>query len=267
MRHSITIEQSMIWKRNKLINPKTNRKIKVKGNLYNKLEKYYNKNFPNGYDVFDSVDMKDPISLTPFYIEDQSGNKKLIHENPEQLILYRESESIIRCFEKGTIEYLKAYNITKHPVSQKTIPDFIFDDVKTIELNKDITVSEKALQVFQIFTYISIFIDYELFLKLDVDALKKLNYELKDFYYQNFSDEDRSKIDKSDGKQFFKYSSPELGDKSDDEIKMYLLEQMENILSYKEDDLKIMINYVVLGGLSLVIDEVKEYYDNFNFSF
>ena len=140
-------------------------------------------------------------------------------------------------------------------------------DLKTIELNKDITVSEKALQVFQIFTYISIFIDYELFLKLDIDALKKLNYELKDFYYQNFSVEDRSKIDKSDGKQFCKYSSPELGDKSDDEIKMYLLEQMENILSYKEDDLKIMINYVVLGGLSLVIDEVKEYYDNFNFSF
>ena len=26
-----------------------------------------------------------------------------------------------------------------------------------------------------------------------------------------------------------------------------------------------MINYIVLGGLSLVIPEVKEYYDNFNF--
>ena len=48
---------------------------------------------------------------------------------------------------------------------------------------------------------------------------------------------------------------------------MYLLEQMENILNYKEDDLKFMINYILLGGLSLVIEDVKKYYENFNFSF
>ena len=28
-----------------------------------------------------------------------------------------------------------------------------------------------------------------------------------------------------------------------------------------------MINYIILGGLSLVIEDVKKYYDNFNFSF
>ena len=114
---------------------------------------------------------------------------------------------------------------------------------------------------------ISIFIDYKLFLKLDKDDLKKLNYELKDFYYQNFSDSDRSKIDNSDGKQFFKLDKSDFNDKDEDNIKMYLLNEIENILSYKEEDLKFMINYIVLGGLSLVINEVKEYYDNFNFSF
>ena len=48
---------------------------------------------------------------------------------------------------------------------------------------------------------------------------------------------------------------------------MYLLEQIENILIYPEEDLKFMNNYIILGGLSLVIKEVKEIYDNFNFSF
>ena len=42
---------------------------------------------------------------------------------------------------------------------------------------------------------------------------------------------------------------------------------MESILLYPEEDLKFMINYIILGGLSLFIEEVKEYYDNFNFSF
>ena len=48
---------------------------------------------------------------------------------------------------------------------------------------------------------------------------------------------------------------------------MYILDNIENILKYKENDLKFMINYILLGGLSLVIDEVKDIYDNFNYSF
>ena len=42
---------------------------------------------------------------------------------------------------------------------------------------------------------------------------------------------------------------------------------MEFLLNCKDNDLKFMINYIILGGLSLVIDEVKQYYENFNFSF
>ena len=62
-------------------------------------------------------------------------------------------------------------------------------------------------------------------------------------------------------------SKSSLQEKDEEFIKLYILEQIENILSYPEEDLKFMLNYIVLGGLSLVIQEVKEYYDNFNFSF
>ena len=69
------------------------------------------------------------------------------------------------------------------------------------------------------------------------------------------------------GKKYFYMSKSNLQEKDKEFIKLYILEQIENILSYPEEDLKFMLNYIVLGGLSLVIPEVKEYYDNFNFSF
>ena len=263
----LTSNELMIWKRNKHINPRTNRKIKVNSRLYKYIKNEYYKNFPLGVDVLDSNDERDPISLEVFYRIDASNNKILVYKEISNLIVYKESESITRCFEKDSLQYMKTYNITSHPVSQRGIPISIFENLEAIEIDSNISVEDKALQVFQIFTKISIFIDYKLFLKLDKDDLKKLNYELKDFYYQNFSDSDRSKIDNSDGKQFFKLDKSDFNDKDEDNIKMYLLNEIENILSYKEEDLKFMINYIVLGGLSLVIDEVKEYYDNFNFSF
>ena len=116
-------------------------------------------------------------------------------------------------------------------------------------------------------TNISIFVDYNKYLDLDKDELIKLNYETRDFYYQNLSDEIRTKIDKSDGNQFFKLQNSDLVDETKEYIQFYILEQIENVLNYKNEDFKFMINYIILGGLSLVIEEVKEQYDNFNFSF
>ena len=45
---------------------------------------------------------------------------------------------------------------------------------------------EKALQVFQLFTDISIFIDYKLFCNLNKNELIKLNFELKRFILSKF---------------------------------------------------------------------------------
>lgn len=266
-RNPITVNELMYWKRNKLVNPRSKRKIKEYGRLYNLISETYKNYFPKDYDIFDSNDQKDPVSLKEFYSIDSSGIKKLEYENPSELILYRESETIIRCFEKETISYFNAYNISVHPISNQEIPEHVLNSIDKIEISNDLTPSEKALKVFQIFTNISIFIDYQLFLNLTKGKLLKLNYELKDFYYQNFSDDDRIKIDKKDGKEYFKLNETDLREKELSDIQIYILDQIENILSYPEEDLKFMINYIVLGGLSLFIKEVKEYYDNFNFSF
>lgn len=262
----ISIEELMIWKREPLINPRSMRKIKENSKLYNYISAKYKSKFPNGIDIFDSVDERDPISLNRFYSIE--GNKKtLVYQNVKNLILYYETDKIIRCFEKESLQYLKTYNMIEHPVSQRRIPDDVLKLVKKIEISTEITIDEKALQVFQLFTGISIFIDYKKFMELNINSLLKLNYELKDFYYQNFTNENRIKIDNDNGKKFFKLDNSDLDEKDIDTIRKYLLEEIENVLSYPDDDLKFMINYVVLGGLSLVMDEVKEIYDNFNFSF
>ena len=263
----ITTQELLDWKRNKLFNPRSNRPIKENSKLFNYIQEKYNKVFPLGFDIFDSNEERDPVSLNYFYSYDLSNNKQLIYTNISNLILYQESESIIRCFEKESLQHLKAYNIMNHPVSMKSIPNIIIQAIPDMVINKEMSLEEKALQVFQLFTEISIFINYKLYLNLKKTDLLTLNYEISDFYSQNLSIDDRKKIDKKDGKQFFHLSKDMLQDKEEDFIKFYILEQIEHILSYSEDDFKFMLNYIVLGGLSLVIKEVKEYYDSFNFLF
>jgi len=241
-KYPLTITELMNWKRNHLINPRTNRKIKENSRLYRYLRENYTKVFPDNFDIFDSNDLRDPVSLRYFYINDSSGSKRLVYDNPSDLIIYKESDSIIRCFEKETIAYFKSYNIDKHPISQKEIPSYILGKIESKKVNLNLTPEEKALKVFQMFTNISIFIDYKLFLNLNKKNLIKLNYELKDFYYQNFSDSDRQKIDSSNGSLYFTKNESDLNESEIDEIKLYLLEEIEKILSYSNDDFKFMIN-------------------------
>lgn len=263
----ITISEIMRWRRNKLKNPRTNRAIRNNSKLYKFFESSYEIQFPDGFDIFDSNDFRDPISLKTFYTIDSSGNQNLEYSDPSNLILYKESDGIVRCFESETLSHLKKFKMFTHPVSQKEIPSSIFEKVLEKISDDEMTVEEKALQVFQMFTDISIFIDYKKFLELNQQQLIKLNYEFKDFYYQNFSLEDRKKIDNDNGNKYLKLVDYQLRSKEIEEVKFYILEQIENLLKYKGEDLKFMINYIILGALSLVIDEVKEYYDNFNFSF
>lgn len=267
-----TINELEKWNINKNINPRTQRKIKKNKKLYKNIEFQY-KNYIlskvkyETFEITDSIDQRDPISLNKFYIINSKGEKEIIYQGNSRLILYRESTNLIRCFEKETLEYLKAYNICHHPVSLEEIPKHILDKINPKKIKMEFNSEEKALQVFQLFTDISIFIDYKLFCNLNKNELIKLNFELKDLYYQNFSKNDRIKIDKKDGNRYFKKDSSLLHYVEIEDIKIYILEQMENILKYHNKDLKFMINYIILGGLSLVIEDVKKYYDNFNFSF
>ena len=163
-KYPLSISELMEWKRNHLINPRTNRKIKENSRLYRYLSENYSRVFPDNFDILDSNDFRDPVSLRCFYVMDSSGSKRLVYKDPLDLIIYKESDSIIRCFEKETLAYFKSYNINKHPISQKDIPNYIFLKIESKNINQNLTPEEKALKVFQMFTNISIFIDYKLFL-------------------------------------------------------------------------------------------------------
>ncbi len=274
----VTLEELLKWQRCKWRNPRTKRSMKhsrydyTRTKLYIYLSKNYSEKFPSGFDIFDSLDNKDPVTLENFYsIENDEYN--LLYKNLDDLIVYQELDSknniFIRCLKKETISYLKNYNITKHPVSQIDIPKEVYDSVekKAGICDSELTIKEKSLQVFQIFNNISIFIDFNLFLNLNKQELCKLNYELSDFYYKNLSDDQRIIIDKEDGNKLFKLKNDDFDDVTSEFIQFYLLNQIEIVIGCNNEDVKLMANYIILGGLSLVIDEVKEEYENFSFSF
>ena len=254
------------WKRNPNINPRTLRRIKTNGALYKYFNKKYEYTFPNKMDPLDSVDNRDPITLNIFWTQDRNV-KKMIHQNIENLIVYRDEDGLCRCFELESLEYMKAYHISKHPVTGLDIPKDVLDSVREKKIDIIKTIDDKALEVFQLFINISIFIDYQTFLELDTHSLLKFNYEIRDFYYKNLDDDSRSKIDGSDGTKLLTKCSNELNFLEYEEIQTYLLDQMKIMLGCQDANLKYMINYIILGGLGLVIPEVKENYPDFSFNF
>ena len=294
-----SINELMVWKRNQTKNPRNGKSLVLKNGKFNGahgiLEARYKEIFSFDYDFLDSTDERDPVSLVKFYNIKKNGKKEFIYDNYKNLILYEEIDDtrnvdttycvdkpLIRCFEKESLSYLKLYGIKKHPVSQIEIPSHVFDKVSKAKLNKsELTIKDRALEVFQILTNISIFIDHKLYINLTKEELIKLNYEIKDFYEQNLSDEDRnlieSNIEYSDedtdsqsesiSNKLFSISSNTLKEKNLEFIQFYILDQIESLINCKIDHLKYMVNYIVLAGLSLVIDEVKELYENFAFNF
>ena len=278
LKNPVSVEELMNWKRCKWRNPRTNRSMMntrydyTRSKLYKYLGESHRKLFPNGFDLFDSVDIKDPITLENFY-SIENDKYRLLYHNIDDLIIYKETDernnNFIRCLKKDSLSYLKNYQITKHPVSQIEIPEEILNMVeeKVGVEETELTIKEKSLQVFQIFTKISIFIDFMLFLNLSKMDLIKLNYELRDFYYQNLSLDQRKIIDNYDGEKLFNLKNEDLENEETLFIQFYLLNQIEGVIKCEHEDVKIMANYIILGGLSLVIDEVKEAYENFSFNF
>ena len=260
------INELLLWKRNSLINPRTKRKIKKNGPIYKFLEQNYFKTFPKNIDYLDSIDDRDPVTLNKFWII-ENNNKKFIHKNHKELIIYLDENNQCRCLEKNTIKHLKFYKIKNHPVTGKPIPKNIFDETENIKNKNYLSVNELCLSVFKKFTNLSIFIDHNKFLFLKIENLKKLNYEIKDFYYQNISLENRIKIDKKDGNQILKLNNNNFNNKDISSIQKYLLNQINLLLDCHDENLKYMLNYIILGALSLVIPEIKTQYPDFCFTF
>ena len=188
-------------------------------------------------------------------------------ESFSQLVFYVDSKKLLRCLEKETLRYLKTYNLMVHPVTSEPIPLNLFDGLEFVDLDKleeSKTVEDIALDVFQYFSKISIFIDYEWFIDLKKDKLLKLNYELKDFWLQNLSDEQKKAVSE---KQILPLSNDELDEKSIEAIQRYLLNEIGIMLKCDKEEIKYMVNYIVLGALGIVIPKIKELYPDFVFAF
>lgn len=211
---------------------------------------------------------RDLISMNLFWVE-ENGIRKMVYpeEQIEQLIFYTDNKNIVRGFEKETIKYMKTYNITNHPVSTEPIPEHILaqvDIVDIVQIKNTKTLENMALDVFQYFSKISIFIDHETFLSLSKKQLIKFNYELRDFWLENFGPEQRKNINET---EVFEKTDENLANDSLENIQKYLLSQMEILLKCNVEEYKYMINYIILGALGIVIPQIKDMYPDFLFSF
>ena len=252
------------WKRNKLVNPITKRRIKKDNKIYKTIENKYKQIFPKNFDYLDSQDNKDPISLNKFWIM-ENDNKIFVHKNPDDIILYIDDNNNYRSIEKLSLQYLKTYNIKYHPVTFNKIPDKIWNSTTKIVF-KDKDIISKSERIFKMFDKISIFIDHNKFINLNKNELFKFNYEVRDFYYENLTSKDRISIDKKDGLQIFTLTNNILKFKNISYIQNYLLDNIEKLLKI-DCNLKYMINYILIGALGIVIPEIKKNYPDFNFNF
>jgi hypothetical protein len=144
---------------------------------------------------------------------------------------------------------MKHYNINYHPLTMDKLPSNIFNNINIIE--KNISISDRAKNVFNLFTNISIFIDSKLFIELNNLKLDKLYYETKSFYNENLPD-----IIKNELNIFIcinKYYKLSLIEKQ-----KYLLDCYEKIIKYNLE--LYIVYYIIVGGLSTVIPKIKELY-------
>ncbi len=292
----LTLNELVQWKQNPLINPKTGKLIKANGTTYQRINSIYNKNKKqvdllinnlqtnqtNLVNIIDTantnnliktkilncVDDRDPISMNIYWSE--LNNEKQIkypEENFSQLVFYMDSKNLLRCLEKETLTYLKTYNITTHPVTLEQLPLDIFNNLEVINLEQIQnfkTIEDIAFDVFQNFSKISIFINYEWFIELDKNKLLKLNYELKDFWLQNVNPSQRQLVSSN---EILPKSNEILEGESQEQIQKYLLGEISKILSCEKDEIKYMCNYIILGALGIVIPKIKELYPDFSFAF
>ena len=265
------------WYKNKTINPFTNRKIKENGVTYNKLMKMYNTfinennnleikkiKLSNNNDILpiNSIEDIDIISLNKIW-EIIDGKKVIVYKNLENLITYKDENNHIHCFEKESIQYLKDYNIEYHPITKVRIPSEIFSNVNIIIEKKEKTEKELALDVVQLLTHNSFFIDTEHILSLNSNKIDKLYYECLSFFRSNIPTSIINQLQNTN--DIFKISTmefPILPNKT-----KYLLNSFIILLEYNEDMIKIMACHIIIGGLSIVNKDIKNLYPDFNFTF
>ena len=147
----------------------------------------------------------------------------------------------------------------------ENIPANVFELLEPLILTDNIiTNDDLSLQVFQTLSNMSIFINYELFLKLSKSELCKFNFEIRDFWLQNFTDEQRYLISNNN---ILHKSKEELENYDLIKIQEYLLNQLIELLNCNKEEYKYMINCIIVGALGIVIPDIKDFYPDFSFSF
>lgn len=255
-----TINYYEKWLLNKKINPITGRCITNNSRIY---KKYMNINIKELY-IKECINDIDPISRAVLWVL-ENNNKIIKYKNINNLIFYRDSNNNIKCFEMESVEYMKGYNITLDPVTREELPNYLFDNILGAKLTDEDTKSSDilAFDVIQLFNNQSIFIDHTLILELDKKNLLVLYYEISDFYNNNLTDDQKNLINTD----VFIMSNIELKKHDTEFIKKYILKNMKILLELDIEDLKFMINYILVAGLGLVIPSIKEQYPDFSFTF
>ena len=249
------------WYQNKTINPLTKKRIKENGPIYNNYNRAYKKMFPDEFNFFDIEYGIDPISRKNIW-EEKNNKKKFVYDDDfRNLIMYKKNSKIY-CFEKLTILYLKKFDIQRHPITNDEIPNDIFKTVK--EKNKQektpFDVKNSCMKVFQKMLDISVFIDYNDFLNLNTECLDKLYYETQDFYKNNI--EMTKQI-----KDVFNFTTNDFNSKKFEEKQEIIINSYLKILFESDESLTYLINYIIIGGLGLVIPKISKEYPQFSFSF
>jgi hypothetical protein len=303
----VTDEELSLWFKNKLVNPRTNRKIKEFSKTYNYLNINYKlmikrskfledekndtlkelvKKFqgPAQGDHLKSFDNKDPISQEDIWENSLEDNKKIVSEDIPSLKLfsYLDNDNKIRCFNIESFMSLVENDCCTHPITgllinQETIDNAkkmfnILKENKIIQEVQDLRteeqkISDYAFTVFQKFSLISIFIEHQWFIKMNEAELDKLYYETADFFHKNVNDENKKIMVPPDGKAF-STKVTEFKSFNFNKKQMYLLENIDIVISSSEDDgMKTLGKYLMIGGLGVVCKEVREKYPDFAYGF
>lgn len=271
------------WISDKNKNPRSGRKIKSTSRIYKYLEEKWNEyNSKRNIEEFtwkDCKDDKEPITLDIIWeIKDSKKIKGEINEN--EMIYYQDKNKMVRGFLVSSLIRMKDMNCHKHPITNEFIPESVFEIasikykkltdlnmIEKIEENVIIDIDKKALSVFQKLSLDTFFIDHLEFVNslTNKSQLIKLNSEIKDFYDKNLDEKTKLKLHPPSGIAFNKDSS-ELDNLSVDDIKHYILDEMNFILTNGPKNH--MVKYIIVGSLAIVIPKIKEIYgDGFSFSF
>lgn len=267
------------WYNNKKINPYTGRTIKENGPTYNRLNRMYfrfikdkqkNDNLntikiiENNIEPINSIEDIDVISLNNIW-KIVDNKRILVYNDPDNLITYKDEKGHIHSFEKESIQYLKEYKITEHPLTKIKIPQDVFDSVNIQIKRKRKTDNDLITGITSQLTHYSFFLNNEDINELNILQLNKLYYEIYSFYNENMPDNLKSQIF---AKKIFNINPYQFDkDYGNNEKKRFILETLYNFLNFDNDLVKINACYIIISGLTIISKRIKLKYPDFILNF